>query len=136
MQLNPYLTFNGECEAAFEFYAKCLGGKVAMKMTYGDSPMADAAPPDWAKKLLHATLTIGGLVLSGADAPPDSYRKPQGFSVLLSVDGAAEADRIFATLAEDGRVELPLQETFWALRFGMVVDRFGTPWMVSSGKPA
>jgi PhnB protein len=135
MQLNPYLTFNGQCEEAFKFYEKCLGGKIVMMMTFGDSPMAEQAPPDWRKKIIHATLALGDHVLSGSDAPPDRYKKPQGFFVTLGVDAAAEADRIFKALAENGAVEMPIQETFWALRFGMLVDQFGTPWMINCSKP-
>lgn len=136
MRLNPYLTFNGQCEEAFHFYAKCLDAEIVMIMTYGDSPMAEQTPPGWRGKILHATLAVGAQTLSGVDAPPDRYEKPQGFSVLLSLDGAAEADRIFKALAENGVVQMPLEETFWALRFGMLVDRFGTPWMINCAKPA
>ncbi len=131
MRLNPYLTFNGQCEAAFNFYEKCLGGKIVMMMTHGDSPMAEQTPPNWRKKIYHATFTLGEHVLQGADAPPESYQKPQGFSVMLNVGGAAEAERIFNALAENGTVQLPLQETFWALRFGVLVDQFGTPWIIN-----
>jgi len=74
--------------------------------------------------------------LQGADAPPGQYQKPQGFSVMLNIDDAAEADRIFHTLAEKGDVQLPIQETFWARRFGMLVDQFGTPWTINCGKSA
>jgi PhnB protein len=135
MQVGPYLTFDGQCEAAFTCYEECLGGKILMMMTYGDSPMAEQAPPDWRQKILHASLAVGDQVLGGADAPPGRYQKPQGFSVALSLSDAEEADRIFKTLAENGSVQMPLQETFWALRFGMLVDRFGTPWMINCGKP-
>jgi PhnB protein len=135
MRLNPHLAFNGQCEAAFRFYETCLGGQVVMMMTYGDSPLAEQTPPDWRGKVLHATFTLGDHVLTGADAPPEGYQKPQGFSVLLNFEeaDAAEADRIFAALAEGGTVQMPIQETFWALRFGMLVDRFGTPWMINCG---
>ena len=136
MRLNPYLTFNGQCEAAFRFYEKCLGGKIVMLMTYGDSPMAEQTPPDWRKKIIHATLAVSDYVLQGADVLPEHYQKPQGFAVLLNIGAAAEADRIFRTLAEDGTVRIPLQEAFWAQRFGMLVDQFGTPWTINCGKPA
>jgi PhnB protein len=136
MKLNPHLAFNGQCEVAFKFYEKCLGGNIVTMMTYGESPAAEHTAPDWREKILHATLGIGDLVLMGCDAPAEHYQKPQGFSVALHVDGAAEADRIFETLAENGAVQMPLQETFWALRFGMLVDQFGTPWMINCGRPA
>jgi PhnB protein len=136
MQLNPHLTFDGQCEAAFQFYERCLGGKIVMMMSYGDSPVAEQTPPDWRKKIIHATLALGDQRLTGGDAGPERYQKPRGFSVLLQVGDAAETDRIFAALAEKGTVEMPVQETFWALRFGMLVDQFGTPWIVNCGKPA
>jgi len=137
MQGNPHLTFNGQCEEAFQFYEKCLGGNVVLMMRHGDSPMAEQTPPEWRQKVLHATLALDDrILLTGYDAPPESYQKPQGFSVLLHIEGTAEADRIFQTLAEKGTVQIPLQETFWALRYGAVVDRFGTPWMINCGRPA
>lgn len=133
MQLNPYLTFNGQCEEAFKFYEKCLGGKIVMMLTYGDSPLAEHTPPERRKHILHTSLIAGDQTLAGADAPPERYRKPQGFSVTINLDDTAEAERIFRTLAENGEVQMPLQETFWALRFGMLVDQFGTPWMINCG---
>ena len=136
MRLNPYLTFNGQCEAAFKFYEKCLGGKIVMMMTYGDSPMAEQTQPEWQKKIIHATFALGDHVLQGADAPPERYQKPQGFSVLLNVGAAAEADRIFKALAENGAVQIPIKGSFWAQPFGMLVDQFGTPWTINCGKPA
>ena len=94
MRVNPYLSFNGQCEAAFKFYEKCLGGKIQMMMTYGESPMADKSPPDWGKKIMHTTFVLGDQFLHGADAPPGHYQKPQGFSVSLDIPDAAEAERI------------------------------------------
>lgn len=134
-RLNPYLTFNGQCEAALEYYAKGLGGRIDMMMKYGESPMASHVSPQWAEKILHATFSLGEQTLGAADVPPDGYRKPQGFSVTLNIDSPAEADRVFAMLAEKGTVEMPIQETFWALRFGMLTDQFGIPWMINCGKP-
>ena len=137
IKLNPHLAFNGQCEAAFEFYEKCLGGQIVMMLRYGDSPMAEQMPPGGRQKILHATFALGDQVLlTGADALQEQYQKPQGFSVLLHVGDAADADRIFSTLAENGLVQMPVQETFWALRFGMLVDQFGTPWMINCGRPA
>lgn len=135
MQLNPHLSFKGQCEAAFRFYEKCLGGKIVMMMTYGDSPMAEQTPPAQRKKIIHASLSLGDQRLTGADVSPESYRKPQGFSVMLGIGAATDADRIFKTLAENGSVQIPIQGTFWALRWGMLVDQFGTPWMINCGKP-
>jgi len=135
MELNPYLNFNGNCEAAFKFYEKCLGGKIQMMMTHGQSPMADQTPPDWRGKIMHVRMTVGDRVLMGSDAPPQYYQKPQGFSVSLSVTDPADAERKFNALAQNGTVQMPLQETFWALRFGSLVDQFGIPWMINCERP-
>jgi PhnB protein len=134
MQLNPHLAFDGQCEAAFKFYEECLGGKIVTMLTYEDSPLAEQVPQAWRKKILHATLALGDFRLTGADAPPGQYQKPQGFSILLNVGDATDADRIFASLSRKGEVQMPLEETFWALRFGMPVDQFGIPWMIQCGK--
>jgi len=135
VRMNPYLNFNGECEAAFTLYEKCLGGKIEMSMTYAGSPMAGEVPAEWGSKILHVTMSIGDLRLQGADAPPDRYQKPQGFSVALDLDDAARASRIFRELSDGGTVQVPLQETFWAGSFGMLTDRFGTPWIINCAKP-
>ncbi|SRR5579871_5289917 len=136
MELNPYLTFNGSCEAAFRFYEKSLGAKIEMMLTHGDSPIADQVPAHWRGKIMHARITIGGQTLMGSDAPPDRYQKPQGFSVALGVTDPAEAERMFKALAEGGTVSLALQQTFWAVRFGTLTDRFGIPWMINCEQPA
>jgi PhnB protein len=135
MTVSPYLTFNGECKRAFQFYEKALRGKIEFSMTMGESPMADKTPAEQRDRIMHTSLRVGNFVIAGADAPPEYYSKPQGFSVALSVDDPAEADRLFNALAENGNVRMPIQETFWAKRFGMVVDQFGQPWMVNCEKP-
>ena len=129
--VQPYLVFDGQCEAAFKLYEQCLGGKIETMITHGDSPMADQVPAEWQNKILHARLVVGDQVLMGSDCPPEHYEKPQGFSVSLSIDTPTEAERIFHSLAENGAVRMPLQETFWAVRFGMLVDQFGIPWMIN-----
>jgi PhnB protein len=131
MQLNPYLNFNGNCAAAFKFYEKCLGGKIAMMMTFAESPMAEQVPAAHRDKVMHARMTIGDQVLMGSDAPPDRYEPMKGFSVSLSVDNAADAEKIFNALAANGTVQMPIQKTFWAERFGALADQFGTPWMIN-----
>jgi len=136
MRLNPYLSFNGQCEAAFRFYETCLGGKITFMMTYGDSPMAAQAPPDWGKKIVHATLAVNDSILQGSDVTPEHYEKPQGISVNLNMSDAREAERIFKALAENGTVQVPIQETFWAQRFGVATDQFGTPWIINCEKTA
>ena len=130
MQSNIYLFFDGECEAAFKFYEQCLGGKIDAMMTYGDAPMSEEFPSEQGDRIMHANLTVGSMVLMGSDTPPDDFQKPQGFSVQLQFDDLVEAERIFQKLAENGTVKMPFQETFWSTRFGMLVDRFGTPWMI------
>jgi PhnB protein len=134
MQLNTHLSFNGQCKEAFTFYQQCLGGNIQSMMTHGDSPMADQVPSEWRDKILHATLVVGETTLMGADVPPDSYKAPTGFSVTIQINDPSDAERIFRGLSEDGTVTMPLQETFWAAGFGMVVDRFGIPWMVNCAK--
>ena len=136
MSLNPYLYFNGQCGEAFKFYEKCLGGKITCMMTWEGSPMAGLAPPGWAKKLLHAGLALRDGVLEGCDATPGQFKTLQGFCVMLKPKDAEEAERIFHTLAEDGTVQISIGETFWALRFGKVVDQFGIPWLINCEKPA
>ena len=136
MELNPYLTFNGQCEAAFKFYEKCLGGKIEMMMTHGQSPMADQTPADWRDKIMHAQLVVGDAVLMGSDAPLDRFEEPKGFSVSLTTNDPAEAERLFHALEEGGKVRMPIQQTFWSPRFGMLVDRFGIPWMINCAQAA
>jgi PhnB protein len=131
MKLNSHLTFNGQCEAAFKFYEQCLGGTIVTMLTHGESPIASQVPSEWRNKVLHASLTVDKQTLMGCDAPPEHYQKPQGFSVALHVKDPQEAERKFHALAEDGTVQMPIQETFWAVRFGMLVDRFGIPWMIN-----
>ena len=136
IQLNPYLPFAGRCEAAFKFYEKCLAGKIVAMMTYKDMPPKHQPPAEWRDKILHVRLTVGSAVLMGSDAPPDRYETPQGMSVSLQIEKPAEAERIFHALAEKGTVSMPIQETFWAARFGMLVDQFGVPWMINCERPS
>ena len=136
MQMDPYLSFKGDCEAAFRLYERCLGGQVGAIFRYGGSPMAGEVPADWADKVMHGTVTIGNRVLMGADVAPDRYEAPRGFSLSLQIASTAEAERVFHDLAEAGRIVMPLAETFWAARFGMLVDRFGIPWLINCEVPA
>ena len=136
MRIEPSisLVFNGECDAAFALYQQCLGGTITFRLTWGDSPMADQAPPEWRDKIIHATLTVGGKAISGGDVLPGQYERPQGFQLLLDLDDATAAERIFEQLADGGLITVPLQQTFWAQRFGAVVDRFGIPWGINCGE--
>ncbi|NJR61976.1 MAG: VOC family protein [Cyanobacteria bacterium CRU_2_1] len=139
MKLNPYLMFNGQCETAFKFYEQCLGGKITVMMTYGESPdstMTDQMPPEWRNKIMHVGLMVGDQELMGSDNPPGYDEEPKGFSVSINLNDPVEAERIFHTLAENGKVQMPFQQTFWAYRFGMLVDQFGTPWMINCDQAA
>ena len=131
MQMNPYLSFKGDCEAAFTFYEQNLGATVGSIFRYGGSPMARDVPEDWSEKVMHGSVTVGGQVLMGGDVAPERYEAPKGFSLSLQIKSTAEAERIFPRLADGGEVLVPLDQTFWAERFGMVVDRFGVPWMIN-----
>ena len=136
MQVSPYLFFNGTCEEAFKFYAKTLGGKIDGMMPHKGSPAEAHVPPEWHSKIMHARLILDDKVIMASDAPPGHYNKPQGFSISYTVKNPADAERIFRALSENGTINMPMEETFWALRFGMCVDRFGIPWMVNCDKPA
>ncbi len=134
MKLNPYLMFNGQCEQAFKFYEQCLNGKITAMMTYAEAPdpaMVEQTPPEWRSKIMHTSLKFADQELMGSDSPPDYYEAAKGFSVSITLNDPVEAERIFHTLAENGTVRMPLQQTFWAHRFGMLVDQFGTPWMIN-----
>jgi PhnB protein len=131
MQLQPYLYFNGDCETAFRYYERCLGGKIEAMLTHAGSPAEQQVPAEWRSKILHARLVLGDTVLMASDAPPGHYQKPQGFSVSIKISEPARAEDMFSALADGGMVRMPFQQTFWAARFGMLVDKFGTPWMVN-----
>jgi len=136
VQWYPHLTFDGQCEAAFKFYERSLRGKILFMMTYENTPSDLQVPAHWQKKISHATFALGELRLSGSDALPGRYQKPQGFEVQFNLSDPVEAKRIFSALAENGAVQMPLQETFWALLFGMLVDQFGIPWLINCERPA
>jgi PhnB protein len=134
MRINAYLVFDGQCEAAFRFYERLLNGRIEAMMRFEGSPAASEVPKDMHNQILHASMRIGNSELMASDAPPGHYAKPQGLSVSLNVDSIREAERIFDGLADGGTVQMALEQTFWAARFGMCVDRYGTPWMVNCEK--
>jgi PhnB protein len=136
MQLIPYLTFNGDCEAAFKFYEKCLDGKILMMMSHAGTPAEAHVPAAWRDKIMHARLVAEDAVLMASDAPPDRYQQPQGISVSLHLKEPEKAERVFNALAEGGTVQMPIEETFWAARFGMLKDQFGIPWMINCERVA
>jgi len=131
MQMNPYLSFNGQCEAAFKFYEEYLGGQIGAIFRYAGTPFEDHVPADWQDKVMHGSLTVGEQVLMGGDVAPDRYEEPRGFSLSLQIKDTTEAERMFRELGNGGRITMPLEKTFWAERFGMVVDRFGIPWLIN-----
>ena len=131
MDQHSYISFKGDCAAAFEFYQVILGATPGLIFRYADSPLADVVPPGWESKVMHGSVKIGPHLLEGADVPPERYEEPKGFSLSLNVTSPAEAESLFEKLAAGGRVLYPIAKTFWSERFGMVVDRFGIPWMIN-----
>ncbi|HZR79887.1 MAG TPA: VOC family protein [Candidatus Binatia bacterium] len=136
LELNAYLHFGGNCRQAFEAYARVFRGTIEAMLTHADAPEGQQGAPESKDLIMHARLRVGDRVLMGSDAPVQMRQPMSGFSVTCGVPEPAEAERIFAALAEGGTVHMPIQETFWAIRFGMVVDRFGVPWMVNCERPA
>ena len=135
MRVNAYLSFRGDCEVAFRLYAECLGGTVGEIFRYAGTPLAGQVPADWGNKVMHGNLTVGDQVFQGADVAPDGYEPPKGFSLSIHLNDPAQAERIFQALAKGGTIVTPLERTFWAARFGMLVDRFGIPWVINCGEP-
>jgi PhnB protein len=131
MQVNPYLFYNGNCEAALKFYQKTLGARIEAMLTHEAAPAGMPMPPDWNKKIMHAKISIDGEVIMASDAPPDHFHKPQGFSVALQVEDPTDAERKFKALSEGGAITMPFGKTFFSRGFGMCVDQFGIPWMVN-----
>lgn len=135
MELVTYLNYGGNCAEAFRFYEKHLGGKITMMMTQGENPDV-TVPPERAKDVLHARITIGGAELQASDVPPEANFQPMRSVYLsLSLGSAEEAERVWALLLEGGQILMPMGETFFAHRFGMVRDKFGTSWMITHSKP-
>jgi PhnB protein len=134
MKLNPYLTFNGQCKEAMEFYAKALRGQVVMMMKNGDMPAGDQMPGAAPDLIMHARIVMGDQVLMASDATADCHVDTRGMMVSTVVETPAEAERIYGELSAGGQITMPMAETFWAHRFGMFTDRFGIPWMVNCEK--
>ncbi|HWT17402.1 MAG TPA: VOC family protein [Variovorax sp.] len=133
MKLNAYLTFNGNCAQAFAYYAEHLGGQIVASMKFGDAPEGGGGGPELADQIMHTCMTVGAQTLMGSDAVPQycPYEAPKGISVALHPESVEEAERVFAALSANGKVGMPLQQTFWATRFGTCTDQFGVPWMVN-----
>src|SRR6516225_4630435 len=128
MKMNTYVNFAGKCAEAFRFYEKHLGGAIGMSMTFGQAPDQTQVDPSRKDAILHARITIGGVELMGADIP--NAQPMRSAYLSLSVDNDTEAERIFAALCEGGQIFMPMQETFFATRFGQLQDRFGINWMI------
>lgn len=131
IQVNPYLVFDGQCEEAFRFYEKVTGGRIQAMLRCGETPAKDHMPPEMHDKIMHACLMFGEHALMGSDAPTPQFTAMKGMSVALHTQTPEEAERVFAQLSDGGTVEMPLQPTFWAQRFGTFTDRYGTPWMIN-----
>ncbi len=134
MDLVTYLAFNGQCEEAFKHYETVLRGKILMMVRNSDAPAGTPIAPGSGNRIMHARLKVGDRLLMGGDAPSQHFSKPQGFCVSIQLDTTADAERIFRDLGEGGTVNMPMAETFWARRFGMLTDKFGVPWMVNCEK--
>lgn len=133
MRMQPYVNFAGKCTDAFRFYEKHLGGRIGMMMTHGQSPDPSRTAPEWKDAILHGTIVLGDTELMGADIPGAEPMRSAYLS--LSVDSDSEAERIFAALSDGGQVFMPIQETFFATRFGQLRDRFGVNWMILRVRP-
>ena len=131
MSVDPYVYYDGNCEAAFKFYEKELGAKIEMMLRYADAPPDMPSAPESKDKIMHARISIGGATVMGSDAPPQRFHKPQGFSLSLTVNDPTEAERKFNALCKGGSVGMPWAKTFFAKGFGMCRDQFDIPWMVN-----
>ncbi len=136
MAINPYLYFGGNCRDAFSRYRKIFGGELTL-LAMKDMPADAQVPADQGELIMHAALKFGEDLLMASDDPTtDSFGPVQGMQVSFSTSEVTEAERVFEALAEGGQVTMPIAATFWSPAFGMCVDRFGTPWMVSAEPPA
>ena len=136
MKLTTYLFFNGNCEEALAFYTKAFGAKPVMLVRYGDTPAAKESSPAILQKIIHGRIAIGDDFIMACDAPPDRYKEQAGFSVNIGVETPEEAERLFKALSEKSEICMPMAETFWAQRFGMLDDQFGVSWMINCEKKA
>src|SRR5262247_4298453 len=126
MQLHTYLNYGGNCEQAFRFYQQHLGGTITFLMRHGEQPNPEQTPPDWKGKVLHARMNIGGTELLGADIPADRFQPMRSAYLSLTVDNSEEAERIYKLLTDGGEIFMKMEETFFAFRFAMFRDKFGT----------
>ena len=135
MKVNPYLNYGGNCEQAFRFYEQNLGGKVVAMMKHGEQPGGKDAPGPSPKGILYAHITFGDTEVMGSDVPPERFQPMRSVYLSLAVDSSQEAERVHALLAEDGEIFMPMGEPFFAFRFSMLRDKFGTSWMIIHQRP-
>jgi PhnB protein len=131
--LNTYINYHGNCAEAFRFYEQHLNGRITMLLTHRDNPGPSQVPANWQDAVLHARIDLGGTELLGADIPDAQPMRSAYLS--LTTTSAEEADRVYAALSPGGETFMPMQETFFATRFAMLRDRFGTSWMIQHPKP-
>ena len=136
MKLFTYLNYGGNCRQAFEFYQEHLGGQILGLTTHGEQPQTAGVPPEWKDAVLHARLDIGATTILGSDVPPDRFQPMRSAYLSMMTDSVEEAERAYALLAKDGEIFMPMSETFFARRFAMLRDRFGTSWMILNQAPA
>ena len=135
MRLLTYLNYGGNCEQAFRFYEKHMGGKITAMMTHGQNPAQSNVAPELKDTILHARINVGGTELLASDVPPDRFQPMRSAYLSLSLDSTNEAERVYALLSEGGQIFMPMQETFFAFRFVMLRDKFGTSWMLIHERP-
>lgn len=135
MQLHTYLNYGGNCQEAFRFYEQHLGAKIGMMMTHDQMPGGAPVAPELKGKVLHAKLTLAGRDVMASDVPPDRFQPMRSVYLSLSVESSEKAESLFKLLSDAGEVFMPIAETFFAHRFGMLRDKFGTSWMILHEKP-
>jgi PhnB protein len=135
MKLNTYLNYGGNCAQALRFYEEHLGGKITAMSTYAQMPDQSNVPPDQKDKVIHARITLGGAEVMASDTPPDRFKPMRSVYLSLSVDANEEAERIYSLLSDGGEIFMPMAETFFAFRFAMLRDKFGTSWMIIHQRP-
>ena len=132
MPISPHLCFDGQCREAMQHYQTILGGTLQTMLTYGESPMASSVETRWHDRIVHATLVLDEVELTGVDMIAGSYQQPQGFFLTLTIAGTARAKEVFTALAQGGSIKLPFEKTFWSPGFGVLTDRFGIPWEINT----
>jgi PhnB protein len=134
MQPTPYLFFDGQCETAFHFYSQCFGSPIVASIKYGDQGNCESLGPEARNRIMHTAMKLDSGMILASDCLPGQFERPQGFAVSVDLPSAEEAERVFGQLSTNGSVTMPMTETFWAIRFGMVTDQYGIPWMIGCNK--